>query len=111
MSGKQIVLGSASQRLCRKVFVLSAADNQDRYGRQIVAKMLKAIAGNEALLRDAGWLLGVIRELIQCDGIAVATDGQVFTCGATPPTAAIDSLARNPEQQVEVTPPWAGCVA
>jgi hypothetical protein len=25
--------------------------------------------------------------------------------------AAIDSLARNPEQQVEVTPPWAGCVA
>jgi light-regulated signal transduction histidine kinase (bacteriophytochrome) len=70
-----------------------SADSHDRHGRQAVALMLKAIAANPALLRDVGWLLGVIRELIQCDGIAVRSGGQVLTCGATPPTAAIESLA------------------
>ena len=69
-----------------------SADGQDRHGRQAVSKMLKAIAGNDALLRDAAWLLGVIRELIQCDGIASAIGGQVFTCGATPRAAAINAL-------------------
>jgi light-regulated signal transduction histidine kinase (bacteriophytochrome) len=69
------------------------ADNQDRHGRESVAKMLKALTGNDALLRDAGWLLDAIRELIQCDGIAVAIDGDVFTCGAAPPMAAVRSLA------------------
>ena len=55
--------------------------------------MLKAIAANAALLRDAGWLFPVVRELIQCDGLAVTLGGQVFTGGATPPRPAIESLA------------------
>jgi light-regulated signal transduction histidine kinase (bacteriophytochrome)/CheY-like chemotaxis protein len=70
-----------------------SADSHDRHGRQAVALMMKAITGNASLLRDAGWLLGVIRELIQCDGIAVIIGGQVFTCGVTPSMGAIQSLA------------------
>jgi len=56
--------------------------DQDRHGRDAVAKMLKAIAGNMALLRDAGWLHDVIRALIQCDGVAVGIGAQTFACGA-----------------------------
>jgi light-regulated signal transduction histidine kinase (bacteriophytochrome)/CheY-like chemotaxis protein len=70
-----------------------SADNQDQEGRGAVAKMLKSISANDALLRDAVWLFGVVRGLIQCDGIAVALGGQVFTGGATPPRSAIESLA------------------
>jgi light-regulated signal transduction histidine kinase (bacteriophytochrome)/CheY-like chemotaxis protein len=69
-----------------------AADNHDRHGRDAVATMLKAIARNDALLRDADWLQDAIRELIQCDGLAVAIAGQVFACGAAPPTPAIAAL-------------------
>jgi light-regulated signal transduction histidine kinase (bacteriophytochrome) len=69
-----------------------AADHQDRHGRQAVAKMVKAIAANESLLRDAGWLQDVMRELIQCDGIVVTVAGQIFVCGETPPMPAIESL-------------------
>ena len=69
-----------------------ASDTQDRHGRESVAKILKAVAGNDALLRDAAWLLDVIREVIQCDGLAVAMQSEVFTCGATPPILAIESL-------------------
>jgi light-regulated signal transduction histidine kinase (bacteriophytochrome)/CheY-like chemotaxis protein len=71
-----------------------SGDNQDRHGREAVARMLKAIAGNGALLRDAAWLQNVLRELIQCDGVAVATGGAVFSCGATPPEAAVESFAK-----------------
>ncbi len=70
-----------------------ADDRHDRHGREAVTVMMKAIAANAALLRDAGWLLGVIGELIQCDGIAVTLGGQVLTCDATPPTASIHLLA------------------
>ena len=70
----------------------SSADDQDRYGRQAVAKLVKAIAANESLLRDAGWLQDAMRDLIHCDGIAVAIGVKIFVCGATPPTPAIESL-------------------
>jgi light-regulated signal transduction histidine kinase (bacteriophytochrome)/CheY-like chemotaxis protein len=70
-----------------------SADNHDRHGREAITQMLKAIAGNYSLLRNAGWLLGVIRGLIQCDGIAAVMDGEVFVCGAAPQTATIGALA------------------
>jgi light-regulated signal transduction histidine kinase (bacteriophytochrome) len=72
----------------------STADNQDRQGREAVARMLKAIAGNGALLRDAAWLQDVLRELIQCDGVAVTIAGTVSSCGAAPPQSAIESFAK-----------------
>jgi light-regulated signal transduction histidine kinase (bacteriophytochrome)/CheY-like chemotaxis protein len=70
------------------------ADHQDRHGREAVARMVKLIAANEALLTDAGWLLDVIREMIQCDGIAVMVNGAVSICGATPAAADVESIAK-----------------
>jgi light-regulated signal transduction histidine kinase (bacteriophytochrome) len=72
----------------------SAADSQDRHGRQAVAAMLKSIGTNAALLRDTGWLLGAMREIIQCDGLAVTTETQVMARGATPTLSVIHSFAR-----------------
>ena len=72
----------------------SAADIQDRHGRQAVAAMLKSIGTNAALLRDTGWLLGAMREIIQCDGLALTTGAQVMARGATPTLSVVHSLAR-----------------
>jgi light-regulated signal transduction histidine kinase (bacteriophytochrome) len=72
----------------------SAADSQDRHGRQAVAAMVKSIGANAALLRDTGWLLGAVREIIQCDGLAVTMGAQVMARGATPDLSAVNSLAR-----------------
>jgi light-regulated signal transduction histidine kinase (bacteriophytochrome) len=69
------------------------ADGQDRHGRQAVARMTKAIAANEALLADAGWLQDVMRESIQCDGIAVIIGGTLSTSGATPAAADIEAIS------------------
>jgi light-regulated signal transduction histidine kinase (bacteriophytochrome) len=71
-----------------------ASDNQERSGHETVANMLKAIGGNEALLRNAGWLWGAIQEVVQCDGLAVTVGGRVSTCGEVPPMPAMESLAR-----------------
>ena len=71
-----------------------AADSQDRHGRQAVAAMIKSIGANAALLHDTGWLLGAVREIIQCDGLAVTTGAQVMARGATPSLGAVHSLAR-----------------
>jgi light-regulated signal transduction histidine kinase (bacteriophytochrome)/CheY-like chemotaxis protein len=70
------------------------ADNQDRRGRETVAKMMKLIAADQPLLTDTGWLLGALREMIQCDGAAVTIKGAVSTCGATPAAIEIESIAK-----------------
>jgi light-regulated signal transduction histidine kinase (bacteriophytochrome) len=70
-----------------------SSDSQDRHGREAAAKMLKAIAGNDALLRNAEWLRDAVRELIHCDGLAVIIGGQMSICGATPPARAIEAFA------------------
>jgi light-regulated signal transduction histidine kinase (bacteriophytochrome) len=70
-----------------------SADHHDRQGRDAIANMLKAIAENDALLRDAAWLQDAIQGLIPCDGVAVNVGGQQFASGTTPPGSAIDSLA------------------
>jgi light-regulated signal transduction histidine kinase (bacteriophytochrome) len=69
------------------------ADDQDRHGRKAVAKMMKSIATNDALLTDSGWLQDVMREMIQCDGIAVIINGAISAGGATPVAADVDSIA------------------
>ena len=70
------------------------ADNQARRGRETVAKMMKLIAADQPLLTDTGWLLGALREMIQCDGVAVTIKGAVSTCGATPAAIEIESIAK-----------------
>jgi light-regulated signal transduction histidine kinase (bacteriophytochrome)/CheY-like chemotaxis protein len=70
------------------------ADHQDRSGREAVARMMKSIAANQPLLTDSDWLLAALREMIQCDGIAVTISGAVSTCGATPAAIEIESIAK-----------------
>lgn len=70
------------------------ADQQERNGRQAVASMVKMIAANQALLTDTGWLQDALREMIQCDGVAITINGTVSTCGTTPATIAIRSIAK-----------------
>jgi light-regulated signal transduction histidine kinase (bacteriophytochrome) len=70
------------------------ADHQDREGRQAVARMVKSIAANNTLLTDPGWLQDVMREMIQCDGVAIIINDAVSACGATPAAVDIESIAR-----------------
>ncbi|HMH30673.1 MAG TPA: HWE histidine kinase domain-containing protein [Steroidobacteraceae bacterium] len=69
------------------------ADHQDRSGREAVARMMKLIAANPPLLTDTDWLLAALREMIQCDGVAITINGAVSTCGATPAAIEIESIA------------------
>ena len=71
-----------------------AAEQQARRGRQLVAQMVEAIAGDESLLTDAGWLLDVLRQMVQCDGVVVTIGGVVSASGATPSGAALDLITR-----------------
>src|ERR1700733_1632541 len=70
------------------------ADHQDREGRRAVARMVKSIAANQALLTDTGWLQDVMREMIQCDGVAIMINDAVSTCGAAPTAVKIGSIAK-----------------
>jgi light-regulated signal transduction histidine kinase (bacteriophytochrome) len=70
------------------------ADQQDRRGREAVARMMKLITANQSLLTDTAWLKESLQEMIQCDGIAITVKGAVSTYGATPTTIEIDSMAR-----------------
>jgi light-regulated signal transduction histidine kinase (bacteriophytochrome)/CheY-like chemotaxis protein len=65
------------------------ADDQDRRGRESVGRVVKTIAGNDALLSDARWLLDTMCEMIQCDGIVVIINQVVSASGATPSSADI----------------------
>jgi light-regulated signal transduction histidine kinase (bacteriophytochrome) len=69
-----------------------AGDYQDRHGRESVRRMVKTIAGNAALLSDAGWLQDTMRDMIQCDGVVVIINHVVSASGATPPTAHLTAL-------------------
>jgi len=69
------------------------ADREDRRGREAVAKMMKSIAADKQLLSDTGWLVDVVGEMIQCDGVAVIINGAVSTRGATPAAVEIELIA------------------
>lgn len=70
------------------------ADRQDGRARQAVARMMKLIAANPHLLTDTEWLLVTLREMIQCDGVAITINGAVSTSGATPAAPEIESIAK-----------------
>jgi light-regulated signal transduction histidine kinase (bacteriophytochrome) len=56
--------------------------------------MVKAIASNDALLSDAGWLQDTLGDMIPCDGVVVVIDHVVSASGATPPSADIAALVQ-----------------
>jgi light-regulated signal transduction histidine kinase (bacteriophytochrome) len=68
-------------------------DRDERLGRDAVTRMVAALDGNEPLLTHAGWLQDTMRQLIQCDGIAMYTTGQIAASGATPSAAHIEAIA------------------
>jgi light-regulated signal transduction histidine kinase (bacteriophytochrome)/CheY-like chemotaxis protein len=70
------------------------ADQQDRLARQAVGRMMKLIAANQSLLADAGWLQVALREMIQCDGVAITINGAVSVYGAAPAAIEIESIAK-----------------
>jgi light-regulated signal transduction histidine kinase (bacteriophytochrome)/CheY-like chemotaxis protein len=70
------------------------ADHQERHGRQAVARMMKSIATKPALLTDTGWLQDAMREIVQCDGVAIIIKGAVSTCGTTPRGIEIEAIAK-----------------
>jgi light-regulated signal transduction histidine kinase (bacteriophytochrome) len=55
---------------------------------------MKLVAANPPLLTDTGWLLVALREMIECDGVAITINGAVSTCGATPAAGEIESMAK-----------------
>jgi light-regulated signal transduction histidine kinase (bacteriophytochrome)/CheY-like chemotaxis protein len=71
-----------------------SADSHERRGRESVGRMVKAIASNDALLSDAGWLQDTMAEMISCDGVVVVADHVVSASGATPPSAHIAALVQ-----------------
>jgi light-regulated signal transduction histidine kinase (bacteriophytochrome) len=56
-------------------------DREDRLGRDAAGRMFATIAANQTLLTHAGWLHDVIRQMIQCDGIAIYIAGLVSVNG------------------------------
>lgn len=73
--------------------IRQSADHHDRHDRDAVARMIKAIAEDERLLTDAGWLQDTMREMIDCDGVAICIAGVVTASGTTPPAAEVEALA------------------
>jgi light-regulated signal transduction histidine kinase (bacteriophytochrome) len=71
-----------------------SADQQDRRGREMITKMLKALEGNQTLLQDAPWLQRTLQAAIQSDGFAVTIAGRFYVCGETPPQDALESLTK-----------------
>lgn len=67
-------------------------DDQDRRSRNLVSRMVKAIASNDALLTDASWLQATMNEMISCDGIVIVLNGVVTANGVTPEVKNIQTV-------------------
>src|SRR6202046_2779641 len=69
------------------------ADQENRRGREAVARMMKLITANRSLLTDIGWQKDALGEMIPCDGVAITVNGALSACGATPTVVEIQSIA------------------
>jgi light-regulated signal transduction histidine kinase (bacteriophytochrome)/CheY-like chemotaxis protein len=69
-------------------------DQLERRGQQAVARMMKSIAATPPMLTDTAWMQVVLREMIQCDGLAVTVNGSASACGASPTPFEIESMAK-----------------
>jgi light-regulated signal transduction histidine kinase (bacteriophytochrome)/CheY-like chemotaxis protein len=66
----------------------------DRETRETIDRIVETVAGNSALLSDKTWLQKMIRELIECDGIATLVGDELSTSGSVPPRSDIEALVQ-----------------
>jgi light-regulated signal transduction histidine kinase (bacteriophytochrome) len=69
-----------------------AALEYQRGAADMVARLVKSVANSRKLLSNAGWLAGMIGEVVSLDGLAVYLDGEVQSNGATPSAPYIEAL-------------------
>jgi light-regulated signal transduction histidine kinase (bacteriophytochrome) len=78
--------------------LVSTLDRQQQ-SSDCVARIIAAVASNRKLLSNAGWLLGVLDEVIPSDGVAVCVDGLATASGVTPTLAHVGAIAQALQQQ------------
>lgn len=63
--------------------------------RALADRLIVTVAGDDSLLSNAMWLQDMVREVIDCDGIAIYRAGQIIRHGATPAEDNILALAHH----------------
>lgn len=83
----------------------SRADESD--ARRHVERLISIIAGDREMLGNASWMHTVLRDAIDCDGLAVSLKGVITTSGLVPSSDAIgrivDALRDQASTQVFAT--------
>jgi light-regulated signal transduction histidine kinase (bacteriophytochrome) len=67
---------------------------EEQRSRELADRLITAIAGNDKLVADPQWLQDMTRDMIDSDGVAIYSNGDVFSNGMVPPTADVAALAR-----------------
>lgn len=67
---------------------------EEQRSRELADRLITAIAGNDKLIADPQWLQDMTRDMIESDGVAIYSNGDVFSSGMTPPNAEVVALAR-----------------
>ena len=67
---------------------------EEQRSRELADRLITAIAGNEKLVADPHWLQDMTRDMIDSDGVAIYSNGDVFRSGMVPPDADVVALAR-----------------
>lgn len=65
----------------------------DEEFRALMERITMAVVGRGALLCDATWLQDMVREIIECDGVATMMAGVLRSAGSVPPQAQIEAIA------------------
>lgn len=67
---------------------------EEQRSRELADRLITAIAGNDKLVADPQWLQDMTRDMIESDGVAIYSNGDVFSNGMVPPHAEVVALAR-----------------
>jgi len=67
---------------------------EEQRSRELADRLITAIAGNDKLVADPQWLQDMTRDMIDSDGVAIYSNGDVFSNGMVPPDSDVVALAR-----------------
>jgi len=67
---------------------------EEQRSRELADRLITAIAGNDKLVADPQWLQDMTRDMIDSDGVAIYSNGDVFSNGMVPSNADVVALAR-----------------